>query len=59
MIVILSDDESLTLHNIAHNNVRTFLKPVEISIDDNLLVKAVIKAKNDDFLLLLLLKACS
>jgi hypothetical protein len=56
---VILDDDSLTLHKVAHQSVRTYMEPLTLLPDQNLLVKSVIKAKDDKFLLLLLLKACA
>lgn len=58
MIVIL-DDETLTLHKVAHKNVRTYVEPLKLVPNQALMIKAVIKAKDDKFLLCLLLRACA
>ena len=57
-MVILNDD-SLTLHKVSHKNVRSYLVELNINLDEALLLKSVIKAKDDKFLLSLLLRACA
>ena len=58
MIVILNDD-SLTLHKVPIQNVRNYQVPLSITPDNKLLIKAIIKAKDDSFLQCLLLRACT
>lgn len=58
MIVILQDD-SLTLHKVPQQNVRAYAEPLEVKPDETLLMQAVMKAKDDKFLLCLLLRACA
>jgi hypothetical protein len=58
MMVIL-DDESFTVHNVPQKHVRPYVEPLNVSPDETLLLKAVIKAKDDKFLLNLLLRACA
>ena len=58
-IIAILDDDSLTMHKVPVQNVRSYQEPLCVEPDTTLLLKAVIKAKDDKFFLCLLLRACS
>jgi hypothetical protein len=57
--MVILDDDSLALHKVSQKNVRPFVEPLKVTPDESLLLKAVIKAKDDKFMLCLLLRACA
>lgn len=49
MIVILNDD-NLTLHKVLHQNARPYIEALNFRPDETLLLQSVVKAKDDKFL---------